>query len=311
MIYKLLPAYKDYLWGGTRLKDEYGKHADSPIIAESWELSCHKDGVTMLEGTDISLPQYLQQNPSVRGTVCNAFDEFPVLIKLIDAAKDLSVQVHPNDAYAKAHEGQLGKTEMWYIVDCQPGAFLYYGFAQEISAHEFVTVIQTHTLCEKLNRVEVKKGNVFFIEAGTIHAIGTGCLIAEVQENSNVTYRVYDYGRLGPDGKLRELHVKKACEVTKLQKTPTVRSFGKHLAQCRYFTVDLMQLQGKQKWMVGEESFSHFLVLSGEMRISSNTCVLHAQKGDSVFADANTGCLQFEGQGELLVTYVEKTAAQN
>ena len=197
-ILKLLPAGKDYLWGGTRLIKEYNKNFNLDKLAETWELSCHPDGLcTIAEGefAGRTLSEYLDiVGKKVLGTKCEHMEQFPLLIKFIDAKNDLSIQVHPSDEYALTHEGQYGKTEMWYIMDCQPGAFIYYGFKEAISNEEFAERIQNKTLLEVLNKVEVKKGDVFFIEPGTIHAIGSGNLIAEIQQNSNVTYRVYDYG---------------------------------------------------------------------------------------------------------------------
>ena len=216
---KLTAPCKDYLWGGNRLREEYGKVSDADKIAESWELSCHKDGQSVIadgEFKGLTLSELIEkQGKEVLGDNCKKFDNFPILIKLIDAKDNLSVQVHPNNDYALRVEGEYGKTEMWYIVDCEEGASLYYGFSREISKEEFVERIEQKTLLEVLNKVEVQKGDVLFIEPGTIHAIGKGNLIAEIQQNSNVTYRVYDYGRKGADGKERDLHIEKALQVTK------------------------------------------------------------------------------------------------
>ena len=215
---RLNSPLKDYIWGGTRLKTEFGKSTSLERVAESWELSCHKDGPSLIENGDFAgktLPEYIKiQGKSVLGTNCEKFDYFPILIKLIDAQDNLSVQVHPDNNYALRVEGEYGKTEMWYIVDCAEGASLIYGFDHEISAEEFARRIQDNTLLNVCNIVPVKKGDVFFIEAGTIHAIGKGILIAEIQQNSNTTYRVYDYGRVGADGNPRQLHIEKAKEVT-------------------------------------------------------------------------------------------------
>ena len=172
---KLKPAFKDYLWGGTRLRDDFGKDCDFEKIAESWELSCHKDGASVVasgEFAGLTLAEYIEKNgKGVLGTNCGKFENFPILIKLIDAKDNLSVQVHPNNEYAQRVEGEYGKTEMWYIVDCDEGAELLYGFKSEISKEEFRERIENNTLLEVTNSVPVKKGDVFFIEAGTLHAI--------------------------------------------------------------------------------------------------------------------------------------------
>ena len=217
-ILKLKPACKDYLWGGHRLVDEYNVDYDGEILAEAWELSCHPDGPSMImngpyEGK--SLREYLDiVGMEALGTHCRRFREFPILTKFIDARDNLSIQVHPNNGFALQNEGQYGKTEMWYVLDAEEGAFLYYGFKREITREEFARRIEENTLLEVLNAVPVKKGDVLFIESGTLHAIGKGILIAEIQQNSNVTYRVYDYGRVGKDGKKRDLHIEKALAVT-------------------------------------------------------------------------------------------------
>ena len=217
-MFKLEPVFKDYIWGGNRLKNDFYKKCDLDIVAESWELCCHKNGTNKISGTDISLEEFLKENPVALGKNSNKFGTFPVLIKLIDAKDNLSIQVHPDDEYAKKVENSFGKTEMWYVVDCEPDAYLYYGFNREISKDEFRTRINENTLLEVLNKVSIKKGDVFFITAGTVHAICKGTLIAEIQQNSDITYRVYDYGRVGKDGKPRELHVDKAIEVSKLER---------------------------------------------------------------------------------------------
>ena len=215
---KLSPVFKDYLWGGTRLKTEFSKQSDMTPLAESWELSAHKDGQsTVAEGeyAGLTLTAYLDTvGREVLGTNCEKYDYFPLLIKLIDAKGDLSVQVHPSDEYALEHEGEYGKTEMWYILDCDEGAALYYGFKEDTTREAYEAAIREGRLTDILNRVPVKRGDVFFIPAGTVHAIGAGILICEIQQNSNTTYRVYDYNRRDKDGNLRPLHVEKALAVS-------------------------------------------------------------------------------------------------
>jgi len=183
-VLKLKPACKDYLWGGTRLMKEFGKAFAGERLAETWELSCHPDGPSIVENgpyAGSTLNEYiLMEGRKVTGTKSCQYEQFPILIKFIDAREDLSIQVHPGDSFALEHEGQYGKTEMWYIVDCEEGAGLYYGFSREVSAEEFAQRIENKTLLEVLNKVEVQKGDVLFIEPGTIHAIGAGNVIAEI-----------------------------------------------------------------------------------------------------------------------------------
>ena len=204
--FKLTPSCKDYLWGGEKLREEYGIQSDLYPLSEAWMLSCHPDGPSYLaDGT--TLQQYIDAHPGCLGTDCEKFGSFPILAKLIDAKKDLSIQVHPSNAYAQEHEHQYGKTEMWYVLEAEPGTTLYYGFTHDISKEEFARRIQDNTLTDVLNAVPVEKGDCFFIPSGTLHAICKGIVVAEIQQNSNVTYRIYDYGRKGADGKPRQLHI--------------------------------------------------------------------------------------------------------
>lgn len=309
---KLAPAGKNYLWGGTRLITEYKKQFTWDKLAETWELSCHPDGLcTIAEGefAGKTLSEYIKiKGNSILGTKCENMEQFPLLIKFIDAKKDLSIQVHPPDEFALKNEGEYGKTEVWYIMDCQPGAFIYYGFKERISNEEFARRIQNKTLLEVLNKVEVKKGDVFFIEPGTIHAIGSGNLIAEIQQSSNVTYRVYDYGRVGDDGKERELHIDKAKAVTKCIPPKNNYDFGSHLVSCDYFTVDKFVLDKKSnRKMSGDvdaASFANLLILNGTGTIHADGEMLEVKKGDSIFMEAGTGVFEVNGEMEMLFTRV-------
>ncbi len=312
-IMKLDAPCKDYLWGGTRLRDEYGKKSDKDKLAESWELSCHKDGQSVIANGEYSgktLTEYIDINSkSVLGSNCERFEYFPILIKLIDAKDNLSVQVHPDNEYAMRVEGEYGKTEMWYIVDCEEGAELLYGFKKEISREEFAERIKNNTLLEVTNNVPVHKGDVFFIDAGTLHAIGKGILIAEIQQNSNTTYRIYDYGRVGADGKPRELHVEKACEVTKL--TPPVRPTkpmgdkvqnegycSTLLATSEYFNVNKLEIIDKAEIDVTSDSFVSLLCLDGKFEIGD----ISLSKGESCFIPAGYGIVDIRGKGQIIAT---------
>ena len=308
---------KDYLWGGTRLKDEFGFETEKEKAAEAWVLSCHKDGNSIVRNGEFS-GQTLQEvinlwGKDALGKKSDSFTYFPILIKLIDAKDRLSVQVHPDDEYALKNEGEYGKTEMWYVVDCDEGAQLIYGFNQNISQGEFLERISNNNLSPVLNYVPVKKGDVFFIEAGTLHAIGKGILIAEVQQNSNTTYRVSDYGRLGADGKPRKLHIKQALEVTKTKKPDipygnvgdvTLYPFGtvRELAKCEYFTTELINLDGNVG-IYDNDSFISLLVLDGEVAISYPGGMMRLKKGDSVFIPAGLK-IRLTGAAEIIYTHM-------
>ena len=313
-ILKLKPSGKDYIWGGHKLVDNYGKEMTGDRLAETWELSCHPDGPSFVDnGEDAgkTLRQYIEEHgKKVLGTNCERFEDFPILTKFIDAQDNLSIQVHPDNEYALKNEGQYGKTEMWYVVDAEEGAYLYQKIKKEISKDEFAKRIEEDTLLEVLNKVPVHKGDVFFIEAGTIHAIGKGLIIAEIQQNSNVTYRVYDYGRVGKDGKKRELHIEKALDVTNRGPAKKDGSHYPHIADCDYFTVDKLNLDGttfnKLEGTVSEKSFLSILVLDGEGTITSNGESVSYKKGDSIFLTAGSGEYSIEGVCDALLTTIRE-----
>ncbi|WP_026511834.1 type I phosphomannose isomerase catalytic subunit [Butyrivibrio sp. LC3010] len=308
---KLVAPVKDYLWGGDRLVKEFGKKAIGSVTAESWELSCFPGSESIIENGEYSgkkITDYISDKGNmVLGTNCQKFEDFPVLIKLIDAKKDLSIQVHPSDDYARIHENQYGKTEMWYIIDAEEDAFLYYGFKRDVTKEEFARRIEDETLTEVLNAYPVKKGDIIFIESGTLHAIGAGILLAEIQQNSNVTYRVYDYGRRDKDGNLRELHVDKALDVTNLSAVKKVSRPEPHIGECKYFTVDKINLTGNItdtiKGTVGEESFLHILILEGQGTIKNDGEEMTYSKGDSFFLPSGSGDYSLSGSLEALLTY--------
>lgn len=316
-IWRLKPACKDYLWGGRRLIEEYGKEYDGEVLAETWELSCHPDGPSVIENgayAGKTLKQYIDaEGKEVLGTNCRRFRDFPILTKFIDARDNLSIQVHPDNRYALKNEGQYGKTEMWYVMDAGKEAFLYYGFKREVSVEEFAERIEKDTLLEVLNAVPVQKGDVLFIESGTIHAIGKDILIAEIQQNSNVTYRVYDYGRVGKDGKKRDLHIEKALAVTRRVPIVKDKSSYPHIADCDYFTVDKLNLDGKvmkkMEGNVSDLSFASILMLDGEGTITSGDDTVTYKKGDSFFLPAGSGSYTVEGFCDALITTIREKAA--
>jgi len=295
-ISKLYPECKDYLWGGEKLKTKYGKQTDKTPCAESWELSFHKDGLTRLSNGKTLLETATETD---LGTNCKNFPFFPVLIKFIDAKQDLSVQVHPSDEYALKHENSFGKTEMWYIVEAEKGAGIYLGFNRDVMKEEYERAIQEKRLTELLNFYEVKAGDCYFIPSGTIHAIGKGCLICEIQQNSNLTYRVYDYGRKDKDGKTRELHIDKALKTTSLRKFEPI-IFTDCLGKCEYFTVEKHEINGGKEITVNETSFQCITCVKGSGFIDQQAFVL----GDSYFIPAGFGVYELNGVCEVILTKV-------
>lgn len=313
-ILKLAPVFKDYLWGGTKLRDEYGFESNFDKLAEGWMLSCHKDGQnTITNGifANQTLSEVVKNNPNFLGENGKKFEYFPILIKLIDAKQDLSVQVHPDNEYAMRVENEYGKTECWYILDCEEDAELIYGFNRELTNEEFRKAVKENTFLDAVNKVKVKKGDLFFIEAGTLHAIGKGILLAEIQQNSNTTYRVYDYGRLGTDGKPRELHTEKAIDVTIC--TPPTRDANPEgeliikdgftrqlLTKCDLFNVEKITVTEAFTDIADNQSFVSVLIIDGTGKIDN----IEIKKGDSLFIPANYGEFQISGNIEAIITRV-------
>ena len=304
---KLGMITKKIIWGGERLAREYGKGTPGEKIAESWELTDRADGVnTIVGGTfdGMLLSDYLNAH---KDEVKKGWDgeRFPLLIKLIDAEADLSIQVHPDDEYAAAHTTALGKTEMWYIVDAAPDARIIYGLKKKYSAAEVRAAIENGTLEELMNYVPVKKGETYFIPSGMVHAICRGILIAEIQQNSNITYRVYDYNRRGADGKLRELHVDDALAVIdKIEDPSAVRADANDelgiIAKCGYFTV--YHFEKAFAMTATEESFVHLLCLGGEAVITWNGGKMNIKKGESVYIPAGFGEFAVSEGADIVVS---------
>lgn len=319
---KLAPVYKDYIWGGQRLQQLYGK--GNPVneeakIAESWEVSAHKAGIcTIAEGNmkDMPFSKYLERiGKSAWGWKCQPFDKFPLMIKFIDATNALSVQVHPDDAYAMSVEGDYGKNEMWYILDAKPDAGLYLGFRQDISKEECKKRIAEGTLTEVLNRVPVKKGDVIFVKAGTVHAILDGLLILEIQQSSNATYRLYDYDRTDDNGNKRTLHLNKAfdnmeCSAYQYEPIPAgTKENGKGyikqlLGECKYFSATLYEVEKEAELSLDDASFSAIVFVEGygEMTAGDKTCEF--SPGDSFFVPAGKKVLKIHGKSRFVLSRI-------
>lgn len=297
---KLRPVFKDNLWGGTKIRDVLGKNVGKmEIIAESWELSAHPDGeckiaTGMYKGK--TLNEYISLvGKDKLGWKSQTYDRFPLMIKFIDAKRNLSIQVHPADDYALRVEGEYGKNEMWYIMDAGGDACIYVGFNRDVTEEELRRRIADNTILEVLNKVPVHKGESYFLEAGTVHAIGAGCLICEIQQSSNITYRLYDYGRLDKNGLPRDLHLDKAFDVLDMKKSvPTANPqyeaiinsdfIRRLIGQCKYFNVTNYFIDGECLLPVTESSFKAIVVLSGEAEISDGRKKYTARFGDTWFA---------------------------
>ena len=320
-IVKREPAFKDNIWGGTKIRDVYGKKCDYDVIGESWELSAHPDGQSRIaEGRykGMLFNEYLNIiGKDALGWKCQCQDRFPILIKFIDAKQALSIQIHPDDEYALENENEYGKNEMWYVVDSEPGAYLYCGLSRDASKEEIEKRIADNTITDILNKIEVKPGDVVMVKAGTIHAIGAGVFICEIQQNSNCTYRMYDYDRRDKFGNPRELHVKKALDVVdthkfeKDNKTEIVIARNEHfteerLVQCKYFEVFKYDVTDEAKISVDEASFVSVLFIDGSGTIETDDYekVMPFKAGDSFFISAGQRSVVVKGQARMIITRV-------
>ncbi|MBQ4482005.1 MAG: class I mannose-6-phosphate isomerase [Lachnospiraceae bacterium] len=310
---RLSPAGKGYLWGGDRLKKEYNKRIDITPLAESWECSVHPDGMSIVSGGEFSgmtLGQVLEKNPQYLGSKSR---EFPILVKFIDAASDLSIQVHPDDSYARENENDNGKTEFWYVLDAEEGAELIYGFEHAMDRKKLWRAIEEGRLETMLHHIPVHKGDVFLVKPGTVHAIGKGIVIVEVQESSNVTYRLYDYDRRDKDGNKRELHFDKAADVLNMKPVDIIRQpnrmvryfFGcarEILCRCEYFEVERIQVTKGFSFSVLETSFQVLLCIDGNggLETDETNRPIRFDKGGCIFLPAGLGRCHVIGECTLL-----------
>lgn len=311
---RLEPCLRSYLWGGTRLREEYNKTGDG-VIAESWELSVRGDGMSRIASGEHSgepLEKLLRSDfAGMAGTRCPE-ETFPLLIKLIDARRDLSVQVHPSDAVARRENGEQGKTEMWYVVDCEPGSTLYLGFSRAVTPEELTERARNGTICEVLNRVRVHPGDVFFVTPGTIHAIGAGILVAEIQQNSDTTFRVYDYNRVGADGKPRQLHLRRAAEVLRYAPSdpaadtlpPCPPDGVQEVLRCEFFRVRRAAVKTHVELSTDGGSFTHLLCVRGAGSLCCGGKDYPLRQGDSYFLPAALGGYAVRGGCEILLSEI-------
>lgn len=316
----LKPAAKDYLWGGSRLNDDFGKNIPLSPLAETWECSTHPDGQSTVSEMDVSLEDVLMEHPEYLGThplkTTGEKPKLPILIKLIDAKKDLSIQVHPDDEFALRVEGSLGKTEMWYVLDAKPDTSLIYGFKTDVEAEQVRKAIDGGNIEMFLNYVPIHKNDLFYIEAGTVHAINAGALIVEIQESSNITYRLYDYGRVDKYGKQRPIHIDKALQVANLHSSATPRQpmrvlkyrngcASELLTRCKYFQVERLLLNTEVNrelvdFQTGSNSFHALMVVDGCGTMSGKDYMLNFFKGDCIFVPADSIPLKLHGRAQIL-----------
>ena len=318
-MYKFKPLLKSTLWGGDKIIPF--KHLDSQQqqVGESWEISGVKDNETQvangpMAGKSLNQLVSLQGEKLVgRQNYTRFGNEFPLLIKFIDARQDLSIQVHPTDEIAHRQGKERGKTEMWYIMDSAPDAKLYCGLRKKITPDEYKHMVENDTICEALAQYSVSEGDVFFLPAGRIHAIGTGCFLAEIQQTSDVTYRIYDYKRRDKDGNYRQLHTQEASECINYEVPPTHRTpyeakknQGVELVSCPYFTTAVYDIDEPMTLDYSElDSFVILVGMKGEATVTDDQgqqTTLH--EGETLLIPANTQTVTVEGNLKFLETYV-------
>ncbi|MFW5981750.1 MAG: type I phosphomannose isomerase catalytic subunit [Halanaerobiaceae bacterium] len=318
---KFMPIYKEKIWGGKKLQTFFNRKLPGEDIGESWEVAAHKNGTSIIsngsyQGTDIStLFKKFPEEVLGKNTNYDNFNKFPLLIKIIDANDKLSVQVHPDDEYAQKEENELGKTEMWYILDAKKDAKLVYGLKEETDKDSFKTAIENGQLEDYLNEITVKKGDIIYIPSGTVHAIEEGILLAEIQQNSDTTYRVYDWDRSDENGISRELHVNKALEVSKFQQGPGnaksrplrkemdgyIRYF---LVACKYFITEKIEVQREYNINPCGNRPYVLMNITGQASINYKDLSYNFGPGDTFFLPASLNNVQIDGEVEFLLSYL-------
>lgn len=316
---KFNPILKERLWGGTKLKTLFNKPIETDITGESWEVSAVKGDISVVANGDFtgkSLQELIDLYPNelLGKHVYEKFGaDFPILIKFIDAREDLSIQVHPNDELAKKRHNSFGKTEMWYVMQADEGAELIVGFNKDVSKEEYQQLLDNEQLTEIMNYEKVTEGDTFFINTGKVHAIGGGIIIAEIQQTSDITYRVYDFNRKDKNGNLRELHTEQALDAIDYQKKDDFKvtysksdNYTNEMVNCPYFITNYLKLtENFEKEIGSQDSFHIYMCVKGSGVISDGKTELTVNQGETVLFPASCGKLQVKtSQMELLEVYL-------
>ena len=294
---KLKPAVKDYIWGGNYFQ-KFNKGLGLTRVSECWELSTRGiDSSIIASGPDINKPLDKVVTKIDIGPVMDKYPYFPLLIKLIDAKENLSVQVHPSDDYALKYENSFGKSEMWHIISADEGSGLYVGLNNNYSREDIEKALNEGTIIDKLNFFKVKPGDTFIINPGTIHAIGKGVRLIEIQQNSNLTYRLYDYNRVDQNGNPRELHIDKALEVIDYRKYRPSKEADGFLVDNQYFAVKKVSFDKELKISANEQSFVSFAFLEGQGTVDN----IEYNQFDTFFLPYKKECL-IKGKGIVVIS---------
>jgi Phosphomannose isomerase len=312
-VIRLAPVFKELIWGGTKLRSYFNYDTPNEHTAEALVLSS-RDNADCVDSEGTPLSEIYAARPEFFGSNCLKYDRFPLLIKLIDTMDDISVQVHPDDEYAASVSNEWGKAQLWYVVDCEPGAYLICGFNDEINIEDFRRRIEDDTLISAVNTYEVRKGDTFYIEPGTLHAIGKDILLAEIGQNSELSYRVYDYCRVDENGQTRPLNIQQALDVT-ITAPPTVPAgvmvpraeidghYETLLGRCDIFASSLWEVEQNALISAPDNSFVSILMLDGTLRI--DTLDVPLRKGDSALLAAGSKDISLIGMGKFIATVVE------
>lgn len=315
---KFKPLFKERIWGGSKLASEMNKDLPKGVkIGESWELSGVEGDISVvsegkLKGNNLQELIEVYMGDLIGDSVYEKYGvEFPLLIKLLDAQSNLSIQVHPDDEVAKERHNSYGKTEAWYILDCEPGASIYLGFKKKTSREEYLKAVEQGNLPDLLNKIEVKRGDSFFIQAGTVHALGKGVLVAEIQQTSDITYRIDDWGRVDDEGKPRELHTDLALDVIDFNavglkaKNPELKENKVvPIEDCKYFTINAIKVnQMMERIYLGLDSFVIYMALDGDMEIEYTGGKVSLKKGETILVPAQEDLVKLHGEGTVLEVY--------
>ena len=310
------PILKERIWGGTKLKTILNKPITSEITGESWEISTVENDVSVVANGEYkgkTLNEIIKDFPNeiLGSNVHQKFGfEFPLLFKYLDAKQDLSIQVHPNDELAKARHNSFGKTEMWYIMQADENSRIIVGFKQNSSKEEYEKNLKNKTILDILDSKKVSKGDVFFLETGTIHAIGAGLVVAEIQQTSDITYRIYDFNRKDANGNERELHTDLALDAINYNKVETQKQYTKNINQsnetvnCSFFTTNFIPINGKIKVKKTKKSFTVYMCIDGNFELLHNKEQFLYKKGDTIFIPAEMNDFELAGNASLLEIYI-------
>ena len=310
------PIFKERIWGGTKLKTVLNKTIPEGKIGESWELSTVPGDVSIVangEYKNLNLNELIQQFPEAilgKTVIKNFGTKFPLLFKFLDAREDLSIQVHPNDELAKKRHNSFGKTEMWYVVQADANANLIVGFKENSSQEEYMKNLDNKKVLSLLDTHKVTNGDVFFLETGTVHAIGAGTVIAEIQQTSDITYRIYDFDRIDDNGNARELHTELALDAINYQKTNSkihysdIKNKSNTMVNCPFFTTNSIPLDGKMEIQKTQDSFVVYMCVEGFFTLHYNNTIYHYRLGDTVLLPAVLDHYTLEGKGKLLEIFI-------